>query len=478
MKSIANQYRDLKEGKMSQSNFMRNLRMMMPQHITNVTSFDDSIRILKNKGILIENVEPKDSEKETGEEEEILAMLDKIEQEKKGEEAVMSQYDPYEESLNETSPQDAKAVEDAIKSGKIKPEDVKAAAEKAMKGDSTDLALIMLNASADNLREAKAPKGSSGKEEYAKFTDLQKDNFQELTLGIQTEHEEFPEKSYDEVVKIVSKNIKKNPHYYTNYKLTGIRDYKMETMDKTNTPEVMAMKPVKDSNLVDKGRGMKKVKVVKEAMEVNPTGKLVNTPDEETFIKRLQQSTGLLQALAKINNQAELDGLFDAILNDTTINNISKQAIVSALRKVLDQMKTSNWSSSKVANKVFGSPQQQALSKAFKKGDFKEALKEMVRQELNEYEAGDESDEPPSKKSAAEQITDNMVDRLAGETDYKKKELEDVFSAFEDQVGKRYDDDVFEDVIDRLEKQGIKMTMKEMFDGRNNLVDMTDDTQD
>jgi len=54
MKSIQNQYRDLKEGRMSQANFMRNLRMTMPQYITNVTSFNDSVRILKNKGILNE----------------------------------------------------------------------------------------------------------------------------------------------------------------------------------------------------------------------------------------------------------------------------------------------------------------------------------------------------------------------------------------------------------------------------------------
>ena len=54
MKSIANQYRDLKEGKMTQSNFMRNLRMSMPQYITNVTSFKDAVRILKNKAILSE----------------------------------------------------------------------------------------------------------------------------------------------------------------------------------------------------------------------------------------------------------------------------------------------------------------------------------------------------------------------------------------------------------------------------------------
>jgi hypothetical protein len=54
MKSIKQQYIDLQEGKMTQHNFMRNLRMSMPQYITNVTSFDDSVKILKNKGILTE----------------------------------------------------------------------------------------------------------------------------------------------------------------------------------------------------------------------------------------------------------------------------------------------------------------------------------------------------------------------------------------------------------------------------------------
>jgi hypothetical protein len=54
MKSIKQQYIDLQEGNMSQANFMRNLRMTMPQYVTNITSFDDSVRILKNKGILTE----------------------------------------------------------------------------------------------------------------------------------------------------------------------------------------------------------------------------------------------------------------------------------------------------------------------------------------------------------------------------------------------------------------------------------------
>ena len=54
MKSIKQQYIDLKEGRMSQHNFMRSVRMSLPQYITNVTLFKDAVKILKNKGILNE----------------------------------------------------------------------------------------------------------------------------------------------------------------------------------------------------------------------------------------------------------------------------------------------------------------------------------------------------------------------------------------------------------------------------------------
>ncbi len=54
MKSIQNQYNQLIEGNLSQANFMRAVRMTFPQYITNVTSFNDSVKILKNKGILSE----------------------------------------------------------------------------------------------------------------------------------------------------------------------------------------------------------------------------------------------------------------------------------------------------------------------------------------------------------------------------------------------------------------------------------------
>jgi hypothetical protein len=54
MKNISLQYQDLTEGKMDRHQFLRNARMMFPSFVTNHNSFEDSIKILKNRGILNE----------------------------------------------------------------------------------------------------------------------------------------------------------------------------------------------------------------------------------------------------------------------------------------------------------------------------------------------------------------------------------------------------------------------------------------
>jgi hypothetical protein len=54
MKSISDQYKQLNEGKLGQAQFLRNVRMTLPQFVTNVTSFSDAVKILKNKGIITE----------------------------------------------------------------------------------------------------------------------------------------------------------------------------------------------------------------------------------------------------------------------------------------------------------------------------------------------------------------------------------------------------------------------------------------
>lgn len=58
MKNIQAQYTDLLEGKMSKQNFMRNVRMQFPQYVSPVSSYEDSIKILKGKRILSEAAKP------------------------------------------------------------------------------------------------------------------------------------------------------------------------------------------------------------------------------------------------------------------------------------------------------------------------------------------------------------------------------------------------------------------------------------
>lgn len=211
MKSIANQYRDLQEGRMTQSNFMRNLRMSMPQHVTNVTSFGDAVRILKNKGILSENYEtplpeePNQEEETNDSDAEFDAILKQLEDEMYGERATKS--DVLDEPLEEE----------------------------------------------DQLNENKEPKAVD-------------ENIEEVTLGIAIEHECYPDLDYASIEKMVKKNIKKNANYYTNYKLTGIRDYVLQTMD-SSKPEDHQMKFYTEKTAVDTARGMKKIKVEKKKLK-------------------------------------------------------------------------------------------------------------------------------------------------------------------------------------------------------------------
>ena len=58
MKNIQKQYTDLLEGKMSKSNFMRNVRMQFPQYVAPSNSYNDAINILKSKRILAEAEKP------------------------------------------------------------------------------------------------------------------------------------------------------------------------------------------------------------------------------------------------------------------------------------------------------------------------------------------------------------------------------------------------------------------------------------
>jgi hypothetical protein len=62
MGTTSDQYKLVIEGKLSESLFLRNTRLTFPQFITNVNSYNDTVKILKNKGIINEIKDEKTNE--------------------------------------------------------------------------------------------------------------------------------------------------------------------------------------------------------------------------------------------------------------------------------------------------------------------------------------------------------------------------------------------------------------------------------
>lgn len=307
MKSIKQQYIDLQEGRMSQANFMRNLRMSLPQYITNVTSFNDSVRILKNKGILTENYTPKE-----------LAMGVEVELEhtKNTETAAKIAMDHLRENPKYYSELAASGIEkpsmmqkikNKIKSftdpgkdpygmgydtmsGVFEGEEKNTAAEELAKtmGDYESAVIALqdemgLSSQEANdiaskiypeeeiseglLNEAQDSEGKwktvNGKDLYAQFKEIDNLNGQEVLIGIDAEMEKNHELTKLEAAKIVIKNLKKIPNYYTMAYLAG-KEGAEPQYDKGIKPQDWQMKEVGKDNLVDKALGMKPVKDVEK----------------------------------------------------------------------------------------------------------------------------------------------------------------------------------------------------------------------
>ena len=223
----------------------------------------------------------------------------------------------------------------------------------------------------EELNEAKKPNVEKDEDE----------NLEEVTLGIFMEHACFPDKSYEEIEKIVKKNIKKNPNYYTNYKLTGIRDYELETMD-SSKPEDHQMKFYTEKDAVDTARGMQKVKMPKKEekkklkeskVRTDMKGQIVQAvnSDNVTFSKNDEAKAidngEIIKITGFMEDQGKVKALFSKGMFSSAID-------IDGLEKV-----------------VSASPIAQALTK--------EEIEELMREVMNEYYDG----------------RDNLIDPLAAE---------------------------------------------------------------
>jgi hypothetical protein len=279
MKSIKQQYIDLREGNMSQANFMRNLRMTMPQYITNLSSFEDSVRILKNKGILTEADMNENMSIPTEQDIETAlrnmfddGLIDDIAW--KTASKALDNFD-IEGNMNMAGPTTAEDLAKElvfIATG----EDVQE------QEDDYDMDYEEPNEPfdmAESLNEAKDEKGkwtnTSGKSMYDQFSEINNLNGQEVLIGIDYEREKNPELTKAAAAKIVVKNLKKNPIYYTSSLMSGIEGYEPEYIGgKSANPEAHQMQYLDKNmgNVVDKKRGMQPVKDIKKPKKDSDKG--------------------------------------------------------------------------------------------------------------------------------------------------------------------------------------------------------------
>ena len=236
MKSIKQQFTDLKEGKMTQSQFMRNVRMTLPQYITNVTSFNDTVKILKNKAILTEV--------------DIYGIAGNPEEEAEYRRE-MNSFKTPEERYNVGREIDMAEL-DFLK--KLYAKYQTAELEQEISDLKKKLGLMESYNS-----------NSSGKDSYSVFPEIDNLNSQEVLSGIDWEMQNDQTLTKNEATKIVIKKLKKNPFYYTDWDMSGVEGAKAEYMNKLPRPADWQMKPVKGGSLVDKSMGMKPVKDVEKA---------------------------------------------------------------------------------------------------------------------------------------------------------------------------------------------------------------------
>jgi len=277
MKSIKQQYIDLKEGRMNQAQFMRNVRMSLHQYVTNVTSFNDTIKILKNKAILTEA--------------DIYGIAGDPEAEAERKAAGMG-------IKPEQTPEEKYGVNQKIDQSELN------FLKKIYAKNPTDKIKQMIDDLENRMRLNEAyTTNTSGKELYSKFAEIDNLNGQEVLIGIDYEIEKNSDLTKKEAAKIVVKNLKKNPFYYTDSLLAGVEGAKAEYMNKFK-PGSDQMKDVKGGDLVDKANAMISPKNIEKAKaSANKANKETNKP--EAGIKMMSLVAKTVRGVKKMDPTGE-----------------------------------------------------------------------------------------------------------------------------------------------------------------------------
>ena len=333
MKNISIQYQDLQEGKMNRHQFLRNARMMFPNHVTQFNSFEDSVQILKQKGLLSE-------------------------------------------------------------------------------GDA-------VQGTPDKAPTYKYPNEAT---KYKKV-------------------EQSPEVDEQDGI----------------YPATTLTDIPKEKMDKKVKDTSDGLEPIKDK---DTKNEMKKVKVVKENVNEEYDG----GPDDLAAMAREEDNTAVLTSDKVVQLAAKAGQIIqdaEADLNDLAAsygNKVPKKRVIDILANY--DITFADLRKVKAPKNKFLS-MDDLMNRGLLEGTLKEAVKEMVRKALAEYEIGDEEDVAPNDAMAVGRIVDAFIehtDEINIRKDLSTKaDVERAFTKFENEVGKRYSDDVFDNVMDALKNKGYKI---------------------
>lgn len=495
MKSISVQYQELKEGRMTQHQFLRNARMLFPNHVTQHNSFEDSVKILKNRGLLNEG----DAVKGTPDK---APSYDYPTQPAKYKKVVQEpEVDEQDGIYPATTVTDIpkEEVSKPIKS-KNRPDGLEPAKDKDKKNEMKKVRIV--KESKKSLTELTSV---SDKEiqsaEFNSLKNIQKDYLSNHPLSIQPTSFSGDKGSPLKLTDLRWYNNKDNTFGFTmTFDRPGNRDEYIDVTfykDKQNNP-------VKNIRLTDKIQDSWKeykddiVGYLNKAMRsAQVDGKYVDnvivalsrmTPEKigynqsftESNIKELgpaaQQMAGnpeeekasritIIRKKRDNDEDAEIEAMiakaeeeeagkytkfddFEGGISESDKEDIAKKAIKKLSKEELDAL----WKAwEKRGEKAFAGILPVGSEIDRKREKLREVIKSLVNEALNEYEKGDENDNPPSIRGIINILVNDMIDNIESndlDLEFSSKDVEDLLNNFQDTIGHRYRDEQYENIID------------------------------
>jgi DNA-directed RNA polymerase subunit H (RpoH/RPB5) len=426
MKSIKNQYIALKEGKMSEAQFMRNVRMTLPEYISNVTLFKQAERILINKGIISEiKVNEETSDEKIGRFEKYKYTLD-------GKSVKPDEIAFYNNILKAEI--DGKIYKIGIPQNGV------------VELNPTTGKTGIYTESEKSLNESKEGYyNQDGKEQYSKFNELDNMNAQEIMAGYVMEKQDNPNIDQKEAVKLVIKNLKKDQFYYTNYKLTGIRGLQptefTSTKRKSEFDEMEEVNKNGDNFVDDKN----KMVVIKESQYTYK----YKIGDSFT-VKNLQKDPYPVYKNVKIGDVIKITKVWENLAGPVYGTNVSEKTGLD--EEDIAELTSSSMNEAKI-----------------------EDIKALLSDEtLKNSQIGDSNEGVSIIYDDYKELPYKDLDKLRNSFKVDADRLSDIG---ETEVYQYYISDKMNEAMkpdSKLKlKELVRKMMKEMFDGRDNLTDVT-----